>query len=355
MKHSLQFLRIFFISLTIFLTTSYTLSLSDTPSFYHVLGGLSLGVFLSLLLMGTDRFLKNHNLRSFNTTALGLFFGFIMGQALLFIFHKILSISFLPINPLVQNFSEITIFLVSIYLGCFFTVKSADELSISIPFVKFVHSAQKKKDLVIDESVLADSRIIDLAASGLIDHHLVVPKFVTKELYATAETSDELSKIKAKKCIDTLKKLEELPNLGLRYHDMDFQEIKDTTNKFIRLARLLDANILSADISSVQASSLDGIPIINLHSLSNALKPLMQAGEVMKIKVQRVGKEPRQGVGYLDDGTMVVVNGGGGFIGLTIEAQVLSVKHTSSGRMIFCNAIENDEYYNHVNYEEENV
>ena len=87
-------------------------------------------------------------------------------------------------------------------------------------------------------------------------------------------------------------------------------------------------------------ASIEGVQIINLHSLSNALKPLMETGEMIKIKVQRYGKEPRQGVGYLDDGTMVVINGGGNFIGEVIDAQVLSVKHTSSGRMIFCNAFE---------------
>jgi len=89
-------------------------------------------------------------------------------------------------------------------------------------------------------------------------------------------------------------------------------------------------------------ASIEGVRIINLHSLSNALKPLMETGEMITIKVQRYGKEPRQGVGYLDDGTMVVINGGGSFIGEVIEAQVLSVKHTSSGRMIFCNALDAD-------------
>jgi len=121
--------------------------------------------------------------------------------------------------------------------------------------------------------------------------------------------------------------------------------VKDTMSKMVRLARLIDANIMTADISRVQMSSVEGVRIINLHTLSNALKPLMQAGENIKIKIQRYGKEPRQGVGYLEDGTMVVVNGGGQFIGETIDAQVLSVKHTSSGRMIFCNALDDEGGY----------
>src|ERR1044072_7233269 len=102
----------------------------------------------------------------------------------------------------------------------------------------------------------------------------------------------------------------------------------------------MNTNIITSDINRIQQASIEGVRIINIHLLSNALKPLTQAGEFINIKIQRYGKEPRQGVGYLDDGTMVVVNGGAEFIGETIKAQVLSVKHTSSGRMIFCNAAE---------------
>ncbi|KKL86701.1 hypothetical protein LCGC14_1942070, partial [marine sediment metagenome] len=230
------------------------------------------------------------------------------------------------------------------YLGTLMTIRASDELYVSIPFVKFTALAQKKKDLLIDASILADSRIIDLASSGLVDHHLVISRFTIKELYAQVEMGDEQGKGKAKRCIETLKKLEDIPTLELRYNDTDFLEIKDQTSKLFRLARLLDANILTADISRVQSASIEGIKIINLHALSNALKPLMQAGEQIKIKIQRYGKEPRQGVGYLEDGTMVVVNGGGDFIGEVIDAQVLSVKHTSSGRMIFCNAFDQEGY-----------
>ncbi len=170
----------------------------------------------------------------------------------------------------------------------------------------------------------------------------MIPRFIIKELYASAEMGDEISKSKARRCLDVVKKLEAVPGLELRFNDTDFPDVKETQGKLMRLARLLDANLLTADISRIQIASVEGIRIINIHTLSNALKPLMQAGEFIKIKIQRYGKEPRQGVGYLDDGTMVVVNGGGNYIGEIIDAKVLSVKHTSSGRMIFCNAIDED-------------
>ena len=128
--------------------------------------------------------------------------------------------------------------------------------------------------------------------------------------------------------------------MNLRFNDTNFPEMKDSFSKLARLARLLDSNILTADVSQIQVPVIEGIKIINIHALTNALKPLMQAGESMQIKIQRYGKEPNQGVGYLEDGTMVVVNGGGDFIGENIDVHVLSMKHTSSGRMIFCNAVD---------------
>lgn len=307
--------------------------------------GVGLGVVLGLLLIGFDLLFKRFNLRSFNVAILGLFFGYLMGQALVLILSAILKISAASIllNPQVLEVIQIALFLFGIYLGTLMTIRSSDELSVSIPFVRFSSTAQKKKDLVIDGSVLSDARIIDLAASGVVDHHLILPRFLVKELYIQAESQDESTRHKAKRALEIVKKLEALPELGLRFNDTDFLDVKDPMGKMVRLARLLDANIVTADISRVQTAAIEGVRIINLHVLSNALKPLMQAGEHIKIKIQRYGKEPRQGVGYLEDGTMVVVNGGGDYLGETIDAKVLSVKHTTSGRMIFCNAPDEEE------------
>jgi len=200
--------------------------------------------------------------------------------------------------------------------------------------------SHKKKDILVDLSILSDPRIIDLASSGLLDHHLIIPRFAVKELYTLAEAGDDIIKSKARRSLELIKKLESMPSLDLRYVETDFPDIKDPMMKLIRLARFMDTHIITSDINRIQQSSIEGVRIINIHMLSNALKPITQAGESINIKIQRYGKEARQGVGYLEDGTMVVVNGGAEFIGETIKAYVLSVKHTSSGRMIFCNAAE---------------
>jgi uncharacterized protein YacL len=339
MNLSLAFTRILFFILSIFFMTAYMISDGHTPA--KLATGVALGSLLGIALIGFDLLFKRFNLRAFNIAIIGLFVGYLMGQALVLVLSAILDISAASVQlaPTVLEVVKIVLFFFGLYLGTLMTLRSADELSISIPFIRFTATGHKKKDLLVDSSVLSDARIIDLAASGIADHHLIIPRFLIKELHLNSEDD------KSKRSLEVVKKLEALPDLQLRYSETDFPEVKDLMNKMVRLARLLDANILSADLSRVQTAAIEGIRVINLHALSNALKPLMQAGEHIKIKIQRYGKEPRQGVGYLEDGTMVVVNGGGEYIGEIIEAKVLSVKHTSSGRMIFCNAPDEEGRY----------
>ncbi len=344
MNISLGFLRILFLILSVFFMTTYMLSGHTGAPVVNAIIGIILGLGFGFLLIGFDHYFKRFNLRSFNIAIIGLFIGYLMGEALVLIFNAVLNISSLSIalQPQTLEILKIAFFLFGTYLGTIMTLRSSDELYVSIPFVRFSQMSQKKKDLLVDSSVLSDARIIDVASTGLLDYQLVVPRFIVKEIYVMLEVGDEISKSKARRSLDVLKKLEAISHLELRYNDTDFPDVKDIQGKLIRLARLLDANILTADISRVQISSIEGITIVNIHALSNALKPLMQTGEMIKIKIQRYGKEPRQGVGYLEDGTMVVVNGGGNYIGELIDAQVLSVKHTTSGRMIFCNAMDDE-------------
>lgn len=354
MNLALAFTRILFVILSIFFMTVYTISGRDGYTAANFGKGVLFGVILGALLIGFDILFRRFNLRAFNTAIIGLFIGYLMGQALVLILSAILQISSASIhlNDQTLEILKIVLFLFGVYLGTLMTLKAADELYVNIPFVKFSPVAHKKKDLLLDASILSDARIIDVASSGLFDNHLVIPRFLIKELYAASELGDEMARTKAKRALEVAKKLEAIPDLELRYNDTDFPDVKEPMSKMVRLARLTDANILTGDISRVQIATIEGVRIINIHTLSNALKPLMQAGEQISIKIQRYGKEPRQGIGYLDDGTMVVVNGGGQFIGETIDAQVLSVKHTTSGRMIFCNAADAEGRYPSGDHEE---
>ncbi len=338
MNVSLVFVRTFFTLISMLFVTLYATHVFPFPQ--GLIIGLVVGFLFGIFLILIDVFFRRFNLRSFNIALLGLFFGYLMGQALVLITHAILAlITTTALHSQLFEIIEIGLFLFGLYLGLVLTLRASEELYFSIPFVKFTTIKEKKRDLILDSSALSDSRIIDLALSGLLDFHLIIPRFVIRDLYAQLESNDDSQQLKAKRSLDTLKKLEDHPELGIRFNDTDFPEVKEINAKLTRLSRLVDANILTADVTKVQTATVEGVRIINLHSLSTALKPLTETGEIIRVKMQRHGKEPNQGVGYLEDGTMIVVNGGGEHIGKEIEANVLSVKHTSSGRMIFCNVV----------------
>lgn len=339
MTISIPFIRTTFILLSVlFLTLSIVATAEEGITLNNFLIGLSSGIVFGFLLVSLDVVVKKFSLRSLNIMTLGLFMGFLLGSAIVTILNASLDLASISFPREIQAICNTMIYLTCSYISTIMAMRASEEFYLSIPFVKFKATANKKKDILIDASILLDSRIIDLAASGLLDNHLILPRFTLKELYAQAENGDETVKARARRSLEVCKKLENMPHLDMRFSDTDFPEIKDPIAKLVRLARFIDANIITADINRIQQSSIEGITVINIHSLSNALKPLTQTGEYINIKIQRYGKEARQGVGYLEDGTMVVVNGGAEHIGETIRSQVLSVKHTSSGRMIFCNA-----------------
>lgn len=297
------------------------------------LGGLAFTGFLFAL----SYLLREISIRNLNVVALGLFFGWFLGFSLDQLFNAVIGIAPQAFSYETLSIIKSCIYLISCYLGLTLTIQSANELNFCIPFLRLNSLDRKKKDVLLDPSLLTDPRLFDIARSGLIDHQLIVSSFCLEELRNSAESGDDAIKSRAQGGLEVFKKLEALPGLELRVVETDFPEHKDTYTKLIRLARSLSANILTADISKLQQFDLNDSKIININLLSAALKPLASAGEHIQIKIQRFGKEPRQGVGYLDDGTMVVVNGGAEYIGKTIKVVVLSIKPTSSGRMIFCN------------------
>lgn len=345
MNLPLTFVRIFFLLLSLLLFTTYTAA--NTPADGSMLlnalvGGLA-GIAFALTSLLFERLVTQANLKGFMVIAIGLFFGYLLAEGVNLVLERTVYGTSVAMTDYSLGFIRTGVYLFCIFLGTILTAKASEELYVSLPFVRFKPTTQKKKDIILDISILNDPRLIDLCASGIFDNHLIFPRFILKELNLQLESADESTRNRARRGLDVVKKLENNPTLDMRYSDTDFIDAKDMMSKLVRLARMLDATILTADLNRVQQSSIEGVRILNIHSLSNALKPLTQSGEFITIKVQRYGKEPRQGVGYLDDGTMVVVNGGAEFIGETIKAQVLSVKHTSSGRMIFCNAFEEGE------------
>lgn len=343
MKLSITFTRILFLALctlfSVLIATSEKTPL-NTP-LAPLIGGLG-GLAFGSIIIGLDNYLKSLNLRSFNAATLGIVFGYLLGEALMLVVQTVMNTVTTEVAPMITTTIRAGVLLTTSYLGMVITMRASNELYACVPFVQFKTVNQKRKDFVIDFTALSDPRLIDLATTGVVDQRLVIPNFAVKELNEQLEADDEAIRTKARRSLDAIKKLESIPELELRLVETIQPDAKDLATKLARAARQLEANILTADASRNGPLGSDGIRYININALSSSLKSQSQTGEILNIKIQRYGKEPRQGVGYLEDGTMVVVNGGAEFIGETIRVQVLSVKHTSSGRMIFCNTLEND-------------
>lgn len=289
---------------------------------------------------------KKTDLKQLNTITLGLFFGCLLANALTTVFGGIGVL--IPLNSvfLTHTFEllKIFLFLSGVYLGLIFTLKQAENFSLSIPFISLNEKQDNHAKLVLDQAILNDSRFIDLCATGLFTNELVVPKFLIEKVYGEIEIGDDKQKMCNRKLLEHLNQLQNLDTIKFKIDNTKVTDANNIDKRTLKLAEILGANVLtSQDTFSEIYQNSSSVKIISLQQITSILKPSVPSGEVVNIKVQRYGKEARQGVGYLDDGTMVVINNGGDFIGESIDAQVISVKQTSAGRIIFTNAIMTEE------------
>ncbi len=343
MERNGWFFRLFF--LTFACVASLALLATSSPNEgVEILSfkGIGLGIAAFGCLYAAEYVLKKVSLRTFNTALLGLFIGTLIGLVVASSLRIILGL--IDANSTTLNIVTLYSFLASVYIGITLTKSSQEAWWLSIPFVRLAPATQtKKKELVLDISAIEDSRLVELARSGLLDHQLVIPTFVVKEIHKSSESQEENTRLRGRKCEEHLKRLETMPHLDLQIKEFHFTDADELQTNLARAAKLIQAYILSSSEPSQLKCEEDLPTTISLDTIAAALKPGAQRGELLPIKIQRLGKEPKQGVGYLEDGTMVVVNGGGEFLGETIRTQVLSQKYSSSGKIIFCNALTQDE------------
>lgn len=188
---------------------------------------------------------------------------------------------------------------------------------------------------LLDTSVIIDGRIADISSTGFIEGVLVVPQFVLTELQHIADSSDTLKRTRGRRGLDILKKLQDERATTVQISEEDFEDIQEVDLKLVRLAKKMGAQILTNDFNLNKVCELHHVQVLNINDLANAVKPVVIPGEDMQVVVIKDGKEHNQGVAYLDDGTMIVVEGGRSFIGQSITVTVTSVLQTSAGRMIF--------------------
>lgn len=193
---------------------------------------------------------------------------------------------------------------------------------------------------VLDTSVIIDGRIADICETGFLEGTLVVPQFVLRELQQVADSSDSLKRNRGRRGLDILQKIQKMAHVQVQIVETDFPEVREVDLKLIELARRMSGKIVTNDFNLNKVAQLRGVPVLNINELANSLKPVVLPGEVMRVFIIKEGKEAGQGVGYLDDGTMVVVDQAKRALGKTIEVSVTSVLQTTAGKMIFCRWLE---------------
>lgn len=228
---------------------------------------------------------------------------------------------------------------VMICYGCVsILLQTKDDFRFIIPYMEFSKDVKGSRPLVLDTSVVIDGRIADVAETRVIDQPLIVPRFVLQELQGIADSSDKLRRNRGRRGLDILNKLQKSSGTEVKIHDAEIPElagIREVDQKLVVLAKHLGGRVVTNDYNLNKIARLQGVDVINLNDLANALKPVVLPGENLMVKILKRGEEPGQGVGYLDDGTMVVTEHGQHHLGETVRLTVTSVLQTSAGRMIF--------------------
>jgi uncharacterized protein YacL len=226
------------------------------------------------------------------------------------------------------------------YLGLVMGGRHGEWLEPARLVTLFRATGSQRRYKILDTSVIIDGRIADVCDTGFVDGTLVVPQFVLKELQLVADSSDSLKRNRGRRGLDILQKIQKMAGVEVMISDMDFPEVKEVDLKLIELARALDGKIVTNDFNLNKVAQLRGVSVLNVNELANSLKPVVLPGEIMKVFILKEGKEYNQGVAYLDDGTMVVVDNARKMISKTIDVVVTSVLQTTAGKMIFGRYIE---------------
>ncbi|SFB24714.1 MULTISPECIES: PIN/TRAM domain-containing protein [unclassified Bacillus (in: firmicutes)] len=263
---------------------------------------------------------------------LGLFVAFLIGFAL-----NAIEV------PVVNTVAPILLTLLFGYLGFQVGMKKRDELLSLFPnrTTKKKHNEEEpdnpaKNTLkILDTSVIIDGRIADICQTGFLEGTIVIPRFVLEELQHIADSSDVLKRNRGRRGLDILNRIQKELTINVEIHEQDFEDVQEVDSKLVKLAQLTDGVVVTNDFNLNKVCEFQSVAVLNINDLANAVKPVVLPGEEMNVQVIKDGKEHHQGVAYLDDGTMIVVEDGREFIGKRIDVLVTSVLQTSAGRMIF--------------------
>lgn len=325
-ERTINLLRTLFVVFTACVGMSVGSDLKDSP-----VSGVFAGIAFGLCVVLADRLLKGISLRVFSSATFGLLVGFVFARLLLA--SNVLRAS----NDDTQWFVSLLVYAAFSYLGMMLAVRSnRDEFSLIIPYVRFRRATIQDEPLVVDSNIIIDGRLPDLCSTGFVSSSIVIPRFVLDELQRLADSADPLKRERGRTAFDRLELMQRHPELSVTVQEIgDDDPTTPVDTKLVQVTKLLGASLLTNDTNLCSIARLQGVQALNLHELSRALRPSVEAGKIIDVALVKEGRDPHQGVGYLSDGTMIVVNHGRSHIGQTVQVVITSSLQTSAGRLFF--------------------
>jgi uncharacterized protein YacL len=316
-----RFLFVLIITVTCYLTDPFTLPAKLDAG---------VGALIGLAIVLVESRLRRVSLKRLIGAAIGSVLG-ILGA---YLFSLVIRNSIVPGNT--QSFLQILVMFLMAYVGLVVGANKGDLLNLAALGGVFGGEKQGKRSYkILDTSVIIDGRIADIAETGFLDGIIVTPQFVLRELQLVADSADSLKRNRGRRGLDILQRLQKIPTLQIQIVEDDFPAVREVDLKLIELAKLYEGKIITNDFNLNKVAQLQGVAVLNINELANSLKPIVLPGETMRVFILKEGKEYNQGVAYLDDGTMVVVDNARKMIGKTIDISVTSVLQTTAGKMIF--------------------
>jgi uncharacterized protein YacL len=307
----------------LFTISGYSIALKYSFGSY----GALIGAVLGLIAIATEILLRK--------IELGIIIGGLFGISCGLLFSYLLV---LPLKLFIgEDIKLISLVLMAIfgYGGLLLGFSRGKTISIAGIFRLFRGEGVEENLKILDTSVIIDGRIADVCETGFLEGVFILPQFILQELQHIADAPDPMKRARGRRGLDILHKIQKMSRITVRIVDEDFPKIKEVDAKLVALAKIMHAKVITNDFNLNKVAELQGVAVLNINELANSLKPVVLPGETMKVFVLKEGKEYNQGVAYLDDGTMVVVENARKIIGKNAEVTVTSVLQTTAGRMIF--------------------
>jgi len=291
--------------------------------------GVLVGGLVALTIIFVEIGMRKVSVNGLSSAVFGLILGLIMAKLVTDAF------SLAKVSSEQLNSIRVTLTLVFCYLGMVIGLRGKDEFNLIIPYVRLRREDQSETMTLLDTSVIIDGRVSDIFKTKFLDSKIVIPRFVLKELQQIADSTDPIKRQRGRRGLDILHTIQKDLGQEIAINEEDFPEVPEVDAKLVKLAKLVGAKILTVDFNLNRIATFQGVKVLNINELANVLKPVVFPGEVMHIKLVKEGKEHNQAIGYLDDGTMVVVEDARRMLGQEVKVAVTSVLQTQAGRMIF--------------------